>query len=330
MSRSNKTNEQPRLSSDLLPLLCVLAAVLALWGFGWWWVDAYVHGAAVATETAAQARGLFGDKFGAVNALFSGLAFAGIIFTILLQRRDLAQTRLAFEEQTRATDHQSFESTFFKLLSLHNEITANLTDLGNEGRQAFNSFNERVKISDDDFPVFKALSKLKQEQICVIKDNRTIDKKDYPDLTDADIGNIETSLRAGTSGCELHLSPQLDMHKRKIVAAYTKAAVIHIDNYSHYFRNLYHILLFIDQSIQITEIERFRYAKFVRSQLSELELVALFYNSIARIDIPGREGMELGYPKMGRLLTKYRMLENMSPLSAIHPTHHQIFAESYK
>ena len=31
-------------------------------------------------------RGTFGDLFGAVNALFSGLAFAGLIYTIVLQR----------------------------------------------------------------------------------------------------------------------------------------------------------------------------------------------------------------------------------------------------
>lgn len=30
-------------------------------------------------------RGTFGDMFGAVNALFSGLAFAGIVFTIIIQ-----------------------------------------------------------------------------------------------------------------------------------------------------------------------------------------------------------------------------------------------------
>lgn len=31
--------------------------------------------------------GQFGDQFGAVNALFSGLAFAGLIITILQQRK---------------------------------------------------------------------------------------------------------------------------------------------------------------------------------------------------------------------------------------------------
>ena len=31
-------------------------------------------------------RGQFGDLFGAVNALFSGLAFAGLVITIMQQR----------------------------------------------------------------------------------------------------------------------------------------------------------------------------------------------------------------------------------------------------
>ena len=38
-------------------------------------------------------RGTFGDLFGAVNALFSGLAFAGLIYTIVLQKKDLELQR---------------------------------------------------------------------------------------------------------------------------------------------------------------------------------------------------------------------------------------------
>jgi Na+/H+ antiporter NhaC len=34
--------------------------------------------------------GEFGDKFGAVNALFSGLAFAGIIITVYMQKEELS------------------------------------------------------------------------------------------------------------------------------------------------------------------------------------------------------------------------------------------------
>ena len=42
-------------------------------------------------------RGTFGDMFGAVNTLFSGLAFAGVIYAILLQRQELRLQREELE-----------------------------------------------------------------------------------------------------------------------------------------------------------------------------------------------------------------------------------------
>jgi len=49
-----------------------------------------------------EGRGQFGDLFGSINALFSGLAFAGLIYAILLQRRELnlqrTELRLQREE----------------------------------------------------------------------------------------------------------------------------------------------------------------------------------------------------------------------------------------
>jgi hypothetical protein len=44
-----------------------------------------------------EAAGQFGDVFGAVNALFSGLAFAGLIYTALLQRIELGLQRQELE-----------------------------------------------------------------------------------------------------------------------------------------------------------------------------------------------------------------------------------------
>ena len=40
-----------------------------------------------------EVRGQFGDSFGAVNALFSGLAFAGLISALFLQRSELQLQR---------------------------------------------------------------------------------------------------------------------------------------------------------------------------------------------------------------------------------------------
>ena len=67
--------------------------------------------------TDANSRGVFGDMFGGLTALFSGLAFAGMIYAIILQskelalqRKELALTRSELaasrKEQEKAADAQ--------------------------------------------------------------------------------------------------------------------------------------------------------------------------------------------------------------------------------
>ena len=45
-----------------------------------------------------DAHGTFGDLFGAVNALFSGFAFLGVIVAILLQKEELEEQRKEIKE----------------------------------------------------------------------------------------------------------------------------------------------------------------------------------------------------------------------------------------
>jgi hypothetical protein len=56
-----------------------------------------------------SARSSFGEMFGAFDALFSGLAFAGVIYTILLQRRELELQRREIE-MTRQELEESLQS----------------------------------------------------------------------------------------------------------------------------------------------------------------------------------------------------------------------------
>ena len=57
-----------------------------------------------------ETRGQLGDMFGAVNSLFSGLAFAGVVFALLIQREELqlqrAELRASREEQQRLVHAQ--------------------------------------------------------------------------------------------------------------------------------------------------------------------------------------------------------------------------------
>ena len=54
-------------------------------------------------------RGQFGDMFGAVNALFSGLAFAGLIITLILQKTELSLQRDELEQTREELRNQQLE-----------------------------------------------------------------------------------------------------------------------------------------------------------------------------------------------------------------------------
>lgn len=88
----------------LLFLLLGLAAVgwLVYWGLCVYFIQPEKDGAAI--------RGQFGDMFGGINALFSAFAFAGLIYTVLLQRNELALQRQELqqtrEELKRSADAQ--------------------------------------------------------------------------------------------------------------------------------------------------------------------------------------------------------------------------------
>jgi hypothetical protein len=60
--------------------------------------------------------GVFGDTFGAINSLFSGLAFAGLLYTILLQSRELKLQRdelaLTREQLTSSAASQKEQATY--------------------------------------------------------------------------------------------------------------------------------------------------------------------------------------------------------------------------
>jgi hypothetical protein len=63
-------------------------------------------------------KGVFGDSFGTINALCSGLAFAGVLITLLFQRKDLSETRKQIGEQ-------NFESQFYSMLQHQQEVVKN-------------------------------------------------------------------------------------------------------------------------------------------------------------------------------------------------------------
>lgn len=65
-------------------------------------------------------RGTFGDMFGAINALFSGLALFGIIISILIQQKELNSQREELEQTREEFKTSRITSILFKQVEFLN------------------------------------------------------------------------------------------------------------------------------------------------------------------------------------------------------------------
>lgn len=91
MHKESKPSLLENIWFSIIILVILIAAVTATW---WLLPPLLMPGL-----TELNHRGVYGDSFGSVNALFTGLAFSGIIFTILLQQREIRLQRADFKEQ---------------------------------------------------------------------------------------------------------------------------------------------------------------------------------------------------------------------------------------
>lgn len=135
---SNTEKKDKSTSTSSWWFVALIASCIIIWFFGLWGTHEYVNSqyAAYNPEDILTNPGAFGDSSGAINALFSALAFAGVIFAIILQkkelqlqREELKQTREElegqkheFEQQNETLTKQRFENIFFSMLSLQQEI----------------------------------------------------------------------------------------------------------------------------------------------------------------------------------------------------------------
>src|SRR5690554_2970678 len=86
-------NQKIEKDDKLRPLIFAFILIALVWAVSYLIVRHYIP--------LESDRGTFGDTFGAINSLFSGLALAGIIYTILLQRKELSLQRLELIETRR-------------------------------------------------------------------------------------------------------------------------------------------------------------------------------------------------------------------------------------
>ena len=236
-----------------------------------------------------EARGTFGDMFGSVNALFSGLALTGVVFSIVLQqielgyqREELKATRGEFTMQNETMKKQRFENTFFSLTKLYQDTVNNLVYV--ESTYEYKGLNGMKKL-------FERLTRVLVDGIKLVR----------PGSTNLTFDNLKTE------------------EIKKIVFEQYQVFLGHNQSYvSHYFRTIENVLRFIDQSDALSDkAEREFYATLFIDQISHNELVLLFYQIYT-----GSNTIDLL-----TLEKKYRILRNLNDSRLIPKSHYVIREE---
>lgn len=135
LKQKSVPQEEPRYwLATALPKILIFIAILSILAtilvFGIYF-NAYFDGS-IATEHAKW--GTFGDFVGGtLNSIFGLLGLVALLFTIVLQSRELQLARQEFkksanssQEKSNTFKRQQFENTFFHLLNLHNNFVNSL------------------------------------------------------------------------------------------------------------------------------------------------------------------------------------------------------------
>lgn len=225
----------------------------------------------------------YASAFGSIGTLgaFLYLFYQQWLNKVLYERTDFDNTQQQIRNNT-----QQFENSLFNLIGLHNQIITNLYNIqAGFGNIIPSSYTQGIDTFSD---AYWALRNICSDIIIV----------DYTE---------EQKQEFGKPYGERYVESTIDA-KEVLIKKY------HINYYdkfepilNHYFRNLYHIYKYIDESDLIADPARLRYASIVRAQLSQNELYVLMFNFMIQ---------DYGYPKMMSIDKKYNVLKNFRKTGA--------------
>ena len=226
----------------------------------------------------SEFAGLFGDSFGSVNALVSALAFAGVIVTFYLQRHEL---KLQHQELKAQREEFEQQNKTMKLQRFENTF--------------FNMMQLQQQIVND-LHLQVTYSTARRGNLMV--EGPTVTKE----LNGREvIRHIYDNVRQFVSNSGL--GSYKNVNNRDLL--------------DHYFRHLYTILRFVDESdVYVPEKDengepkydpqkewelKYRYTTILRATLSRYEMLILYYNGLS----------EFGRQKLKPLIEKYALLDNI-------------------
>ena len=204
---------------------------------------------------------------------------------------------------------QSFENRFFQMLAIHRRNVSEMAYRRSEnvlkdskGRRVFEEINYQIGYVYLDLK--KKLGKKLSED----------------DLINIAYLTVFFGPEQLLDSCSIYIKPYRRVENglkkflnqvRKIRTKDNKfrAFTGHQIRLGHYFRHLYQSVTYIDEQPFLTDDEKKRYVKMLRSQLSTTEQITFFFNSLSTLGSPWERGQEKEPDK--KFITKYQLIKNL-------------------
>lgn len=211
------------------------------------------------------------DRIESASALFSALAFATVLYAVWLQRQELALQR------------KELALTRNELKGQRKQLAAQNTTLR---RQAFEgTFFHLVRLHNEI---------VTSQLILLPGSSRSVNGRQ---------GLAHASQEVLRRASEIPDGLDDRTAREALYGIYREVCHTNTCDLTHYFRNLYHLLRFVDRSDWTAE-KKFEYVQIVRAQLTEAEAVLILFNGL-------RKG---GESRFKPLIEMYRLL-NILPVS---------------
>ncbi|MBV1916266.1 MAG: putative phage abortive infection protein [Pseudomonadales bacterium] len=210
-----------------------------------------------------------------------------------MTRNELSQSKEALIKQATTLDKQSFEGTFFNLLSLHQDLV-NSIDFANKkgdvtkGKDCFKTFYNRF-----------------EQNTQQVTYQGFLDPKHFSKFLDAKYIMQKSNTPS--------INVKFLLEEEYITSCYMAFYAYEQSEIGHYFRNLYNIIKFVDQS---DVDDKKLYINLLRAQLSTYELTLLFYNCLSPV----------GSKKFKPYIENYSLLKGVSGNILIDESHKYFYS----
>lgn len=261
--------------------------------------------------------GQFGDTFGVLNCLFSGMAFAGVIITLMSH------------DDERKKD--AIISQFFKMLDYHqNNINGIVTTAQRLPKMKFVTTTtknqdgsiktiKRPERNTDDAKEIKGRKAFAEYKIQIkhllriVKEISRENDMNFNELEIADIAYTVFFYGANRDWQDFMAKYLNDynepltlvdkiLNKIQENSAYYALGRTNQTDASAYFRNIYNAIKLIDSCDFLSDLEKSQYIKILRAQLSNPELYVLLFNVLSRFGIKWKEN---------NYIVKYHLFDNI-------------------